>query len=183
MPSLTIPQINEQDQNTTLTIPQTTPSSLNPKHGDEPHEPHYPDNNQARQDKSVTKPPNPAESKDSSVRPLKDSAEPNNSLTSRPAPKADSTVPGPSEPLPHVNPPAKQKPNSFLRAPQTRGCDVKISNIPINKQNLSREPSPHGSKLLQPPTPQSVPGQGLYGLELPLLNPSRPLLSIFWKKS
>ena len=84
-------------------------------------------------------------------------------------PKRDNTVPGPSDVPPTVNPLVKPKSISHLKVPQTKNCLVSLLRQPLPKSSQSPESSPANCKLLQPPTPQSASGQGLYGLELPLL--------------
>ena len=104
-------------------------------------------------------------------------------------PEGDSTVPGPKETPLSAIPTLKSKTVSHLKAPQNMIPNVKLTRMPDQKSNvsresspsnskllqpdiklgLSRESSPSNSKLLQPPISQSKPGQGLYGLELPLL--------------
>ena len=65
--------------------------------------------------------------------------------------------------------PTKQIISNFQKSWTYNNCKVTVSCLPPHKSSLSRESSPSNSKLLQPPIPQSKPGQGSYGLELPLL--------------
>ena len=68
---------------------------------------------------------------------------------------------------PHVKLPrmSDQKPNTSRESsPASKGLLQ-----PANNQNPSREPSPTNNNLLQLQQPHSEYGQGLYGLELPIL--------------
>ena len=58
---------------------------------------------------------------------------------------------------------------SQIKPPQTLNPTVKIPRRAPRGSSLSRESSPSNSRHLQPPIPQSKPGQGLYILEQPLV--------------